>query len=220
MPYVIVSYDEEYRCTFASPELDPDTVTIASRHALPHGNGWERFCGVRAVRAFPLPNDRVGVSYVRITDEADRDKRRGIMKGTCLILTPAEFQNVLLSSDFRFDDVCPDGAPCSPGCSHAGVDLSREAASRHPARAVPSFLQRLLRVCGGLRHLSWWESICRRKLIFRVRFSGPPEWRVMERLVHAYVSVLPRFLRKRLRFTTFTLSTDEAEHILGIPEGE
>jgi len=96
--YVLEGHRRGYNFT-APPQREREARYSAEvlrtvwRTAMPRGQGWgaDGYIGARSVKAFTLPDDRIAVADVTVTDMQDENGRQGIRRATVDVMTPTVF---------------------------------------------------------------------------------------------------------------------------------
>lgn len=109
--YVLEGHRRGYNFT-APPERQRETLYSAEvlkaiwRTAMPRGQGWgaDGYVGARSIKGFALPDGRVAVSTVTVTDMSDENGRRGIRRAAVDVMTPAVFGHNMASRLASYPD--------------------------------------------------------------------------------------------------------------------
>jgi len=96
--YVLEGHKRGYNFT-APPQRQREALYSTEvlraiwRTAMPRGQGWgaDGYIGARSVKAFTLPDDRVAVADVVVTDMHDENGRQGIRRAAVDVMTPPVF---------------------------------------------------------------------------------------------------------------------------------
>ena len=80
-----------YHCTAHSPNLDETTIQTLEQMALPFGSAWQLYIGARSIKAFPLQNEQMAISYTGVTDRQDDYGRPGVLISKCLVVNFEQF---------------------------------------------------------------------------------------------------------------------------------
>ena len=88
--YVFEGHKRGYNFTTPTHAYDDTTLKTIWKHAMPRGQGWgaDHFIGSRAIKCFPLPDDRIAISETIVTDLADETGRRGIRRAVIETFRP------------------------------------------------------------------------------------------------------------------------------------
>lgn len=92
LEYVFEGHRRGYNFTTPMNGYDEETTRTIWRHAMARGNGWGEYVGARAIKAFPLPDGRVAVSEMTVTDLTDESGRRGIRRAVIDVMKPTIYQ--------------------------------------------------------------------------------------------------------------------------------
>jgi len=89
LEYVLEGHRRGYDFTSPTHNFDDDVLKSIWRKAMPRGQGWGNtvYEGARSIKAFPLPDGRVAVSEVTVTDMVDENGRRGIRRAVIDVMT-------------------------------------------------------------------------------------------------------------------------------------
>jgi hypothetical protein len=97
--YVFEGHHRGYNFTSSTDYYDDEILKSIWRNAMPRGQGWgdALYHGARSIKAFQLPDGRVAVSEVTVTDLADESGRRGIRRAVIDVMTRSVFHHHLQS---------------------------------------------------------------------------------------------------------------------------
>lgn len=89
--YVLEGHRRGYNFTTPTRGIDDASLKTIWRHAIPRGQGWgaPQFLNARSLKVFGLPDERVALSEITVTDQQDERGRRGIRRAAIDILSPA-----------------------------------------------------------------------------------------------------------------------------------
>lgn len=97
--YVFEGHRRGYNFTSSTAGFSDDVLKAVWRGAMPRGQGWGKpaFSGARSIKCFQLPDARIAVSEVTVTDLEDEHGRRGIRHAVVDIMPPRVFGHHLES---------------------------------------------------------------------------------------------------------------------------
>ncbi len=169
-----------------------DTLKHIWRQAMPRGQGWNAVVGAQSLKCFTLPDQRVVLSQVTVTDRQDESGRRGIRHAVIHVYARHEYEPALRT----LLTALPDGV-------------------RRDADAALAFWQKtrsLERSSGKLRRAG--------QLVFTHPYSTPADWQVMEAVLLKLTLNPPGVLRTAgiiPAFTTLALDHREESGLVGLP---
>jgi hypothetical protein len=97
--YVFEGHHRGYNFTSPVDHYDDEILKSIWRNAMPRGQGWgdALYHGARSLKSFLLPDGRVAVSEVTVTDLVDESGRRGIRRAVIDVMTRSVFHHHLQS---------------------------------------------------------------------------------------------------------------------------
>jgi hypothetical protein len=95
--YALEGRQRGYTYTSETRGFNDDTLKYVWRTCMPRGQGWgaAEFQQARSLKSFTLPDGRVALSDVVVTDARDESGRAGIRKAVIDILQPGEYVEAL-----------------------------------------------------------------------------------------------------------------------------
>lgn len=87
LEYLLEGHKRGYNFTTPTHGLDEDTLRHIWRSAMPRGQGWGAYIGAQSLKCFPLPNGRIALSEVAVTDLRDESGRAGIRRAVIDVLS-------------------------------------------------------------------------------------------------------------------------------------
>jgi len=85
--YVFEGHKRGYNITSSTRGVDEAHQRKIWRSAMPRGQGWGQYMGATSLKCFPLDEDTVAVSQIRVTDLEDENGRKGIRKAVVDLLS-------------------------------------------------------------------------------------------------------------------------------------
>jgi hypothetical protein len=97
--YLLNGHRRGYNFTSATNGFDDQTLRVIWRNVMPRGQGWGSpiYNGARSLKCFPLPDERLAVADVTVTDIQDENGRKGIRQAVIDVMTPQVFRHHLHS---------------------------------------------------------------------------------------------------------------------------
>lgn len=206
-PYMIISAKagRGYFIDEVSPELDSTMKEAIRQNWSPEGQGWSQFVGISFIRTIHLPNNKIGWVQIRVTSDKDEFGRSGLLHAKIIVVPRALIDKIL--KDYL------DSLPSSV------KSLSK--------RYLPNIL--------GLFWRTFWNKptiisapssfITSQSLIESKSLDFPvsqnkhfyTNWSMVEAVILLSYLLLPKFMRKWVTISTFSLSINKAGTIIGIP---
>ncbi len=191
MEYVFEGQQRGYNFTSPTNGFADDVLKVIWRQAMPRGQGWGGYIGAQSLKCFPLPDNRVAVSQITVTDQSDESGRRGIRRAVITVL---------------------------PLTAYAAFLSERKRA--HPAGIQQDavFILENWRRTRLLEHMT--RKISRTgQLILAHAFTTNADWLVTEAVMLRLLVSPPRGLRQDgvLPFTTLALSHHDEMALVGMP---
>jgi hypothetical protein len=97
--YVLNGHRRGYNFTSPTHLYAEETLRFIWRTAMPRGQGWgsDQYIGARSLKCFRLPDERIAMAEVTVTDMTDESGRRGIRRALIDVMTPLVFGHHLRS---------------------------------------------------------------------------------------------------------------------------
>lgn len=91
--YVLEGHQRGYNYTSPTNGFNDDTLKSVWRTAMPRGQGWgaEVYRGARSYKSFRLPDGRLALADVVVTDQRDESGRAGIRRAVVDIMPEGEY---------------------------------------------------------------------------------------------------------------------------------
>lgn len=192
LEYVLEGQNRGYNFTTPTRSYSDDVLKVIWRNAMPRGQGWGTYIGAESCKCFLLPDGRVVVSQITVTDAQDESGRRGIRRAVIEVISAAEYARVLRTA--------LDALP---------VSIQRDA--DHNLREWRR-IRALERLSNRIRKA--------KQLIFTHSYSTAADWRVVEAVLLRIALEPPHALRlfgASLSFTTLALEYREESMLVALP---
>ncbi len=97
LEYVFEGHKRGYNFTSPTNGFNDDTLKTVWRSAMPRGQGWgaPQYEGARSLKSFPLPDGRLALADVTVTNLRDESGRAGIRRADIDIMQPGEYLDSL-----------------------------------------------------------------------------------------------------------------------------
>lgn len=99
LEYIVDGPQRGYNFTSPTDHFDDAVLKSIWRSAMPRGQGWgdDKYTGARSIKCFALPDGRMAVSEMTVTDLQDEHGRRGIRRAVIDVMTRRVFYHHLQS---------------------------------------------------------------------------------------------------------------------------
>lgn len=91
LEYVFEGAQRGYNFTTPTRAYSEDVLKHIWRVAMPRGQGWGNYTDAQSLKVFRLPDGRMVVSRVTVTDQADESGRRGIRRAAIQVMPRATY---------------------------------------------------------------------------------------------------------------------------------
>lgn len=193
--YVLEGQQRGYNFTSPTRGYSEDALKAIWRNAMPRGQGWGAFTGAASVKCFTLPDKRIAVAQVAVTDQQDESGRRGIRRAVIDVLAHADYAEALKTR-----------LALIPASIQQDADHNLENWRRTRV---------LERLSGKIRKVG--------QLILTHAYSTPYDWQVVEAVL-LKLAITPhpalRPLASPLNFTTLALEYREEAPVVALPAAE
>jgi hypothetical protein len=115
--YALEGRHRGYTYTSETRGFNDDTLKFVWRTCMPRGQGWgaAEFQQARSLKSFLLPDGRVALSDVVVTDARDESGRAGIRKASIDIMQPGEYAEALQGRFLAYPSSVQAEASRKPG---------------------------------------------------------------------------------------------------------
>jgi len=196
-----------YHCVDSSPNMGKSVIQTLVQLALPFGNGWHLYVGARSIKAFPVEDRQMAVSYTRVTSNKDDHGRRGVLMCQCIVVNHERFVRLLRKAGMGFDSVFDRPADVETWLDSVSVD-TREL---NPSHKIDISTE------ASLKSLNALKLLLGRRTVLRYPFVDSMQWKSVEQAIQTGILRLPTPMMQRTSFVTLTLSTSEPVQILAMP---
>ncbi len=191
LEYLLEGHKRGYNFTTPTQGFDDDTLRHIWRSAMPRGQGWGSYTGAQSLKCFPLPDGRMALSEVTVTDLRDESGRAGIRRAVIEVLR---------------EEACR--ARLDERLRHYPTIIQERL------QAMPTFLQRA-KIANYARFRSDPQ------LVLAYPYDTPYAWQMIEALVIKLVLAPfgpLRGWRQIIPFTTLALDYREESTLVALPQ--
>lgn len=190
--YVFEGHQRGYNFTSSTSSYSDDDLKLIWRNAMPRGQGWAQYAGVRILKCFPV-NHRVAACVTEVTDLRDENGRGGIRRTQVEVMRHIDYVDYLA-----------DWLLSLP--PHIQPHLER----------LPTLSQRM-----KIANKALPRPRRENQLVLLHPYQSPAAWLLMEGLV-IKLALSPVGPMKRwgrvVPFTTFALTHREESALVGLPD--
>jgi hypothetical protein len=192
--YVMEGQQRGYNFTSPTHGYSEALLRYIWRSAMPRGQGWGAYIGAESLKTLALPEGRMALAHMTVTDQQDEIGRRGIRRTVITVFAQVEYPRVL--------NTLFTALPAS-------IQQDADHHLREWARG-----RTLERLANPIKRA--------RQLLFAHTYTTMADWRVVEAVMFrlALLTHPPRALHplgKPLLLTTLALQHTEESPLLSMP---
>ncbi|MCC6616878.1 MAG: hypothetical protein IT320_25625 [Anaerolineae bacterium] len=198
MTSLLIEYRTEgrqrgYGFTSSTAGYDDETLKRIWRAAMPRGNGWAEYVGVRSLKCFPLDDRRLALATVTVTDQQDESGRRGIRRAEVQVMAAEACAAYLRRHLLTYP-----------------ANISRQIDRLPTTRQWGTIVGRMMPGFGK-----------KQKQLVLTRGFADDRWQIMEGVIVKLALALQVGIRRYhgvVPFTTLALDPREEMPLVGVPE--